>query len=141
MYPNPLVLPAKQEKTMSEDNYVCIAYPKDIVGAVVQPSQTYDVYAMILNKGNTYYLIDNGQDNIQFFPSALFEITTNTFQEDWRIYEYHFFDYHLMAIGPSVFVGSYKAICDIINESKEVMYKFLQYKAYYSEWGCSPFSD
>ncbi|MBR6563607.1 MAG: hypothetical protein IKK70_06700 [Clostridia bacterium] len=139
LYPEPLVLPFKQSETIHENNYMSIVYSQDIVGTFVIPRQIYDVYGILIYGKNAYYLIDNQQDSIRFLPATLFTIVSNSFNGDWRIFDYKLFDGRMIAIGPSVFVGNYKNIRDIIKETKEMMLIFLKYKLYYKEWGVSPF--
>lgn len=141
IYPDPLVLPQKPSKKLTEDNFVCSVYSEDSVGMVVKPLQEYVVYSILIYGGRVYYLIDNEKDNIMFLPAELFEKIENNFNEDWKLFEYALFESSLIAIGPSVFVGKYQYIVDIINESDVTMRKFLEYKSYYAEWGVSPFPD
>lgn len=136
----PLVLPRFKEQPVGNENYiVAMGYTVDnlITQYRVSVGLKYEVYGILVYKGQIRFLIQD-DDNIPVFsPAELFLISDPNFFWDWKITQHSTIDGILLLIGYPAMLDTFEDFVCLVEQDNLAIEGFLAYKVFCEKYKIS----
>lgn len=130
----PLVLPRSIHHEICDDNCIVSSewytIDSELSGYSISIEKEYEVFGILVYKGQTRYLIEDDNCNLGFFPGELFSIVNKDLFFDWKVCNYSFTDSSILIIGYSELCESYSNLISLLDESKDAISIFRENKDY-----------
>lgn len=124
------VIPYDIEKPINEENFVTFGYTASVGGVErynITVDREYDVYGIVMYKGEIYFLVQNDDALLRLYNFRLFKITYNELFCEWGMKQYYIGEDIFTIISFGYFI-EYNNFIKLLEDNKESIKVFLDYK-------------